>query len=48
MILATFPEGSSLTAPDSQCKLPPVFVERQSSLHLAGMQMALTEAEGDV
>lgn len=45
MILAAFPAGSSLTAPDRDCKLPLFCLERQSSLHLPDMWMTLTEAE---
>lgn len=45
MILAAFPEGSSLTAPGRDCKLPLLCLERQSSLHLPDMWMTLTEAE---
>lgn len=46
MILAHFPEGSCLTAPDRDCKLPLFCLERQSFLHLQDMWMTLTEAEG--
>lgn len=45
MILAQFPEGSSLTAPGRDCKLPQLCWERQSSLRLPDMWMTVTEAE---
>lgn len=44
MILALFPEGSSLTAPGRHRKLPHFCLERQSSLRLPDMWMTLTEA----
>ena len=45
MILAPFPEGSSLTAPGSDFKLPHFCREKHSPLPLPDMQMTLTEAE---
>lgn len=44
-MITLFPEGSSLTAPGRECKLPHFCLERQSSLRLQDMWMTLTEAE---